>query len=47
MFYYTISPILVKWFGNQKWIIKLWKKMLDIMVSKLNNTGIENTYYED
>ncbi len=46
-YYYTISPILVKWFGNQKWIIKLWKKMLDIMVSKLNNRGIENTYYED
>lgn len=45
--YYAISPTLVKWFGNQKWFRTFWKNRLDTMVSKLHQTGIENTQYCD
>jgi len=45
--YYTVSPILVKWFGNTKLFKKIWKNWLDKMVQKLNNKGVENTAYED
>ena len=45
--YYTISPTLVKWFGNTKWFKKMWKGMLDRMVKKLEKNGVENTPYED
>ena len=45
--YYTISPTLVKWFGNTKWFRKFWKSKLDKMITDLNNKGIENTWYHD
>lgn len=45
--YYTISPTLVKWFGDKKWFKTFWKKKLDRMVEDLNAKGIENTPYED
>lgn len=45
--YYTISPIIVKWFGETKWFKTLWKAKLDKMVSNLNRNGIENTRYKD
>ena len=45
--YYTISPTLVKWFGNTNWFRKLWKVPLDRMVSKLQIQGVECTPYED
>ena len=45
--YYTISPTLVKWFGNTNWFKKLWKGKLDRMVAKLQSNGVENTPYED
>ena len=45
--YYTISPTIVKIFGNQRWFRKLWKSKLDRMVTKLNQKGFENTAYED
>ena len=45
--YYTISPTLVKWFGNTNWFKKLWKGKLDRMVAKLQNNGVEDTPYED
>ena len=45
--YYAISPTLVKWFGNTNWFKKLWQKHLDRMVSKLQNSGVEATPYED
>lgn len=45
--YYTISPKLVKWFGNQKWFRTFWRKTLDVMVKKLNSQGIECTQYHD
>lgn len=45
--YYTISPTLVKWFGNKEWFKKMWKPKLDNMVEKLNKSGVENTPYDD
>lgn len=45
--YYAISPTLVKWFGNTSWFKNLWKPTLDKMVSKLNNSGVDNTPYND
>ena len=45
--YYTVSPPLVKWFGDTCWFKNLWKKPLDIMVDRLNEQGVENTPYHD
>lgn len=45
--YYTISPTIVKLFGNTKWFKKLWKGKLDKLVKKLQNEGIESTPYQD
>lgn len=45
--YYAVSPTLVKWFGNTRWFKKMWKGVLDNMVSKLNMEGFENTPYHD
>ena len=45
--YYTISPTIVKWFGNTTWFKKMWKGTLDRMVSSLNNKGVADTPYED
>ena len=45
--YYFTSPTIVKWFGNQKGFKLLWKKPLDILISKLNQSGVENTPYQD
>lgn len=45
--YYAISPTVVKWFGNTKWFKNMWRKKLDKMVKKLQNSGVENTPYND
>lgn len=45
--YYTISPILVKFFGNKRWFKLFWKNRLDKLVRELNAQGIENSYYKD
>lgn len=45
--YYAISPTAVKCFGSYNWFHNLFKKPLDKWVEKLNNSGIENTPYED
>lgn len=45
--YYTISPSLVKWFGNTVWFKKLWKGKLDHMVELLQEKGVESTPYQD
>lgn len=45
--YYAVSPTLVKWFGDTAWFKNLWKPMLDRMVKKLNDSGVENTAYHD
>lgn len=45
--YYTISPMLVKWFGNTNWFKKIWKNTLDHIVTSLESKGFESTPYED
>lgn len=45
--YYTISPMIVKWFGNTAWFKKMWRGTLDRMVKKLEANGVENTPYKD
>ena len=45
--YYAISPMLVRWFGNTKWFVSLWKPQLDRIVKRLNRKGIMNSPYSD
>lgn len=45
--YYSISPTLVKWFGETQWFKKIWKTELDKMVERLNREGIADTPYQD
>ena len=45
--YYTISPTIVRLLGNQDWFKSFWKGKLDKLVSRLNNNGIDNTFYVD
>jgi hypothetical protein len=45
--YYTISPTLVKWFGETVWFKKMWRGQLDSLVAKLQARGVEDTEYED
>ncbi len=46
-FYYSVSPFLVKIFGNKNWFKSFWKYSLDKFVLRLNNKGINNIFYED
>ena len=45
--YYTVSPILVKWFGKTKWFKNLWAKILNVIVLNLQIKGFESTPYND
>ncbi len=45
--YYAISPTIVKYFGHTEWFKKMWKGKLDRMVKDLNESGVENTPYND
>ncbi|MDE5995593.1 MAG: hypothetical protein K2G56_01610 [Eubacterium sp.] len=45
--YYAISPTIVKWFGNTKWFKDMWRGKLDKMVNDLQNSGVEDTPYND
>ncbi len=45
--YYATSPTLVKWFGKTKLFQRFWRGLLDKMVKKLNEKGIEDTRYYD
>jgi uncharacterized Zn finger protein (UPF0148 family) len=45
--YYAISPTLVKLFGKTKWFSGLWKSVLDLFVRGLNDSGVEDTSYQD
>lgn len=47
LFYYAISPTIVKLFGKTNWFKKMWKNKLDKMVSYLQSNGIECTPYQD
>lgn len=45
--YYSISPTLVKWFGKTHWFKRLWKYLLDTMVTRLKKEGFYDTPYND
>lgn len=45
--YYTISPTLVKWFGDTAWFKKMWRAVLDKMVIKLQKEGFKSSPYDD
>lgn len=45
--YYAISPTFVKCFGNTKLFKRILQSKLDRMVAKLQENGIESTFYED
>ena len=45
--YYTLSPSLVKWFGDTYWFKRMWRGKLDKIVQKLQEKGYESTPYND
>ncbi len=45
--YYKISPVIVKFFGDTKWFKNMWRGKLDKIVKKLQNSGVEDTPYND
>ena len=45
--YYSISPSLVKLFGNNDSIKRHWRKILDTFVKHLVHKGVQNTPYQD
>ena len=45
--YYSISPVIVKWFGHSDWFNNMWKSKLDKMVAKLQSKGVDDTPYYD
>lgn len=45
--YYSVSPTLVKWFGDTEWFKNMWKPTLDRMVKQLNAKGVADTPYLD
>ena len=45
--YYSISPTLVKWFGETRWFKHFWKTKLDKIVVRLNKKGISDFCYRD
>ena len=46
-FYYTVSPVFVKWFGETKIFKSLFEKILNKLILSLNKKGIKNTSYKD
>ena len=45
--YYAVSPTIVKWFGKTAWFKNMWRGVLDKMVQKLHDNGVEDTPYCD
>ena len=45
--YYAMSPTLVKWFGDNEMVKRLWRKNLDRIVGKLQSQGVESAPYDD
>lgn len=45
--YYAVSPTIVRMFGNKPSFNAFWKRVLNYMVSELNNRGFDNTPYND
>lgn len=45
--YYAVSPTLVRWFGKDSWFQALFRPMLDRLVDRLRQDGVEDTAYQD
>ncbi len=45
--YYSVSPKIVKIFGNTKWFKNIFKSIIDKIVVNLQNRGYEKTQYTD
>ena len=45
--YYKTSPTLVKYLGDKKLFNSVFKPILDKLVNKLNDKGVESTFYTD
>ena len=45
--YYTVSPTIVKLFGDTDWFKNMWKPALDRMVQKLIEEGCSDEPYQD
>ncbi len=45
--YYKVSPVVIKIFGKTSWFNHMWRSILDNMVNRLQDKGVENTPYED
>lgn len=45
--YYAVSPTLVRWFGEDSWFQALFRPMLDRLVNRLRQSGVEDTAYQD
>lgn len=45
--YYATSPILVKLFGEMECFKSMWRRILNIIVAKLQASGVESTPYCD
>ena len=45
--YYSVSPTVVRIFGETKWFKRFWKKRLDKLVENLQKRGVESTPYND
>ena len=45
--YYAISPTMVKWFGKSQWFKNMFLPLLNKLVNKLHNEGVEDTPYND
>ena len=44
--YYSISPALVRWFGNRAWFRTFWRGKLDVMVDRLQKRGFSHDPYK-
>lgn len=45
--YYAVSPTLVRWFGKDSWFQALFRPVLDRLVARLRQNGVEDTAYQD
>ena len=45
--YYAVSPTLVRWFGKDSWFQALFRPLLDRLVVRLRQNGVEDTAYQD
>ena len=45
--YYAISPKLVRWFGKNNFVKKVWRFFTDKLVQHLQKKGVKDTPYKD